>query len=569
MKKLRHHLLSLCFCSLTTWSAAKDSLPPTWDADSKSVYDLLVAQMQNAGADYGGSVDTLVKFAKSQKDRRLYGKAYKALLQTERYAEAAEIATQWQENQDEDIALDKYIILALALNGDIEQAFSQSQKMITIDDVVNDSVLVELVSLLTGQWYQPNVMQLIERLYADYDENEMLVFVYAQQQRWQGYPDKAAAAIDKLIFKSPKALNWLQEKSDIYRYAVQLDKAESVWTALLADYPNNPDYQFAYAQFLYDRYDYAKAEKVLATISADDELKVPVKLLTMMTLVQLGQYPQASAVIDWEKPDKAFNPADLARLRYTLADALLQNGQAELAKPHFEAIDKDSRFGESAGIQIGQILYRSDIKAGDTWFAQFAKDFHISESQLIQIQANALQDAKQEKIAHQRLNDFLKANPKNEKVRYQNALVAAEMHRDHVATEELQTLYATSPDNVDYQNALGYTLLSTADGDKDKLAEAKAMIAKALFAKPNSFAVIDSMGWVLYQQGQYEQALPFFRNAYAHFLDGEIVGHYIIALVKAGKLDQAKKLYQLEKQYAPNWDKIDFYTQSVQDKLND
>lgn len=569
MKTIQHKMLAICLGLLTFSLPAKENLPAKWDADSKAVYDLLVAQMQSAGADYSRSVDTLVKFARSQKDDRLYGKAFKALLQTQRYEEAIEIATIWQESQKNDIELDKYIILALALNGDIEQAVNKADKMVMTDGVVDDRALLELASLLVGQWYAPNVSKLIERLYADYGDNEMLAFTYAKQQRWQGHTEKAINALDKLIFKSPKNLDWLQEKSDIYRYALQLDKAENVWTALLSDYPNNARFQFAYAQFLYDRYDYKRAETILNGIDAQDELKIPVNMLSMMTKIQLGEYQKAEAVIDWEKPDKTFAKADLTRLRYNLADYLLESGQDQQAKKHFQAIEKDEQYAEPAAMKIGQIRYQESLEEGDKWFAQFAKDFHTSESELVQIKATALQDAKREEIAHQRLNKYLQKHPKNEKIRYLNALIAADMHRDQAAINDLQTLYATTPENIDYQNALGYTLLSTADGDKEKLAEAKSMIAKALFAKPSSPAIVDSMGWVLYQQEKYNDALPYFRYAYAHFLDGEIVGHYIIALAKAGKIDQARKLYQLEKHYAPSKDKINFYTKSIQSELND
>lgn len=75
------------------------------------------------------------------------------------------------------------------------------------------------------------------------------------------------------------------------------------------------------------------------------------------------------------------------------------------------------------------------------------------------------------------------------------------------------------------------------------------------------------MGWVHFRQGQFEQALPYFRFAYANYLDGEIIGHYILALYRAGKPDVAKRLYQLEINYPPNVKKINRHVKDILPEL--
>ena len=65
-------------------------------------------------------------------------------------------------------------------------------------------------------------------------------------------------------------------------------------------------------------------------------------------------------------------------------------------------------------------------------------------------------------------------------------------------------------------NALGYTLADRTT----RYEEARALIEKALALKPDDPFILDSMGWVLFKQGKYTEALGFLKKASAD-RDGE------------------------------------------------
>lgn len=544
-------------------AAPSATLPNNWDSNTRAVYDLLLAQLHSAGADYAASADTLVKFANSQKDDTLYAKAFKALLQTSRYDEAADLAKTWKQHSKRHI--DKFYTLALTLNGDTEQALNEIKDAVSKTKIANNDnealerILFPYLQLLLSHWYQPRTTEVIARLHEQYPNNELLAIMYVKQLRWQGQIDKAIAIIDKRRFNDPRNLNLIQEKSDIYRYAVRLSDADKVWQSLLADYPNEPTFQFAYAQFLYDRYDFKAADKALANLN-DQHLESPINTLKFMTKIQLDDYIAAENIFAEAFP----HSDDKRRARYNLADSFLQKKQYNLAKKYFEPLvnfekdsDSDNDLSLSAALKITQILYAQasdsqDLSAGDAWFERLAQHFRLNNESALQEQANALEKAGHKQTALSRLKTFLDTNPNNEAIRYTRGLIAADMHLNSLAIEDLKRLYAASPEDVNIQNALGYTLLSN-DNDID---EGEKLIKKALFRKPSSPAIADSMGWVYYQRGEFETALPFFRFSYAAYLDGEIIGHYILALHYAGKPDVAKRLYELESRYPPNTEKI-------------
>jgi tetratricopeptide (TPR) repeat protein len=86
-------------------------------------------------------------------------------------------------------------------------------------------------------------------------------------------------------------------------------------------------------------------------------------------------------------------------------------------------------------------------------------------------------------------------------------------------------------------NALGYTLADRTD----RYAEAARLIKKALKLDPESAAIIDSYGWVLYRQGEYDDALKQLERAYEMLKDPEVASHIVEVLVKLGRDEDARQ----------------------------
>jgi len=92
------------------------------------------------------------------------------------------------------------------------------------------------------------------------------------------------------------------------------------------------------------------------------------------------------------------------------------------------------------------------------------------------------------------------------------------------------------PDSSMTLNAYGYTLADRTDRYK----EAARLIKKALKLEPDSAAIIDSWGWVLYRQGEYEEALVFLNKAYEKLSDPEVAGHIVEVLWALDRHEEAQ-----------------------------
>ena len=86
-------------------------------------------------------------------------------------------------------------------------------------------------------------------------------------------------------------------------------------------------------------------------------------------------------------------------------------------------------------------------------------------------------------------------------------------------------------------NAYGYTLVDRTD----RFREGEKLIRKALRYAPDNPAIIDSLGWVLFKQGQYEEALVELERAYEGMADHEVAAHIVETLYMLGRKEDALK----------------------------
>jgi tetratricopeptide (TPR) repeat protein len=61
---------------------------------------------------------------------------------------------------------------------------------------------------------------------------------------------------------------------------------------------------------------------------------------------------------------------------------------------------------------------------------------------------------------------------------------------------------------------------------------------------PDSAAIIDSMGWVLFRLGDYESALGYLERAYRLMDNSEVLAHLVDVYFALGQQDTARELLQ-------------------------
>ncbi len=107
------------------------------------------------------------------------------------------------------------------------------------------------------------------------------------------------------------------------------------------------------------------------------------------------------------------------------------------------------------------------------------------------------------------------------------------------AVADMREVAGRRPNDPMALNALGYTLV-----DRTKsVAEGAEFIERAIAAKPDSYAIQDSMGWALVQSGQLEEGRTWLERAWDLSEDPEVAAHLGETLWRMGQPAEAKRVW--------------------------
>ena len=203
------------------------------------------------------------------------------------------------------------------------------------------------------------------------------------------------------------------------------------------------------------------------------------------------------------------------------------------------------RYGTEMLLGRGEILVRLDREeeAIRLLAEQLKNDpenqrLHDAHVQLHLILAQNAVEEEQYGEAERVLNRVLDDYPGNASVRYSRALFFQDRGRLRKAAAALETLVEDYPDHAGFLNALGYLLTD----ELGRHEEASEYLHRALAAEPDNPAIIDSMGWVLFNLGEYEAALNYLERAFRLFPDPEVAAHIVDTHWALGNRQQALEL---------------------------
>jgi len=119
------------------------------------------------------------------------------------------------------------------------------------------------------------------------------------------------------------------------------------------------------------------------------------------------------------------------------------------------------------------------------------------------------------------------------------------------SVESMRLVISLEPENAEALNYLGYTY-----ADKGiHLDEAEGLIRKALLIRPEDGYIVDSLGWVYFKQGRYEEALRELERAESLIPDDPVIlEHLGDVYQKVGTYKKALKTYKRAMEKAKDQD---------------
>lgn len=323
-------------------------------------------------------------------------------------------------------------------------------------------------------------------------------------------PDKGIAFLQEFVERNPGAhdaqLHLARALVGEKRYA----EAQKHFDQLLKDFPDNPEVVYPVAILALQQNNLELAEsqfKHLLTLSLPDK-SIAYYYLGQIT-EETKRNDEALAYYSKVGPGEQYLNAQMRR-----ANILAGQGQLDLAR---------------------KLLSEANVSTPEQKI-QFA----IAE-------AGLLRQAKQTQAAFDLLDTLFAGQPEQPDLLYETALLAERLGRMDVLETRLRKLIELRPDSAQAYNALGY---SFADRNQ-RLPEARELIEKALKLAPDDVFILDSMGWVLFRQGDLPGALTYLERAYGRRDDAEIAAHLAEVLWASNRQDEARGLLRTAQQKHP------------------
>ena len=207
---------------------------------------------------------------------------------------------------------------------------------------------------------------------------------------------------------------------------------------------------------------------------------------------------------------------------------------------HYLQVEGEAEF-LSANLRIGQILIgNGEQQQAQALFLEQRKAYPDRAEQIFSLEADLLTQADEVPSALEVLNEGVSEFPDSTTLLYARSMAAEQLGDLALMERDLRAIISNDPDNATALNALGYTLANRTE----RYTEAHELVSRALALQPDEPAILDSMGWVLYRQGQYDEALEYLTRAYAEYPDPEVAAHLGEVLWVSGNTEAATRVWR-------------------------
>ena len=228
-------------------------------------------------------------------------------------------------------------------------------------------------------------------------------------------------------------------------------------------------------------------------------------------------------------PDEVnFNLGGISELEGRLADALI----------HYKAVrsNADSQIYVSSQLRLAFVLSKMNMLRESLSILSALGSSHPGEFiQISLIKGDVLVENGKYLEALDVLGDAIKKADFNFELLYARSLVAEKLGRIDIIETDLGKVLEFDPNNVEALNALGYSLTNLTE----RHSEALIFIKKAFDLMPDSYHILDSMGWVYFKLGRLDESIKFLRQAYSQVRDPEVAAHLIEVLWAGGMQEEA------------------------------
>ncbi|MFT5321501.1 MAG: tetratricopeptide (TPR) repeat protein [Pseudohongiellaceae bacterium] len=318
---------------------------------------------------------------------------------------------------------------------------------------------------------------------------------------------------------------------------------------------NHKELRFQYARKLVDEQRYREAhdqfEIIVEQFPDDYDMLYSLALISMEINMLNEAKLYFSRLVE--------NSHRLDDSHYYLGFINTQENNTDIAIEHFFNVSGGGNF-LPAQRSMAELMIRAgrykEVKARLQNIRFRNSDYNIP---LLTMEANVLIDEGFLDEAGTVLNNAVGAFPNNIQLLFLRSVYSQEINDLTTMEADLRKIIQLNPNSPVAYNSLGYYLADRSD----RIEEAYELIQRAVELAPNDPAIIDSLGWVQYRLGLYDEARQNLDKAYELYPDHEVAAHLGEVLWVMGEKSAARAVWRKALESQPNSE----YIRSAMERL--
>ena len=501
---------------------------------TQTFYDLLVAEVAGTRGNLGLALENYRRQALVTRDPGVIARAVSTASYQKNNKALQELGILWAEVEPDSIQARNMAFYAQAQQANLSLAFEHARHLLS----QNNGKYMVLLPSYTANLDEEQRLHLLE-LYTIAEQNkpgnrDLLLgktLLLAQLARVDEALSTAHQLLDEYPDDQPARLvaAQIQHKAGHHRESIsELEQG-------LKYAPKSQQLQLQLIRFMAESNLPLAIEKMTALANqepSNDKFKLALALLH-----RENHEPEPAKVIYHALID---NGHLVSQAHFQLAVMAEQNQASDDALRHYRMVNNNNLFLQ-ATVRISQILAdRDQLNDARLYLHKLRLDYPNHASAFYQIESQLLIERQGHQSAQALLDEGLAEHPDNIELLYSRSLVHEKLGNIAATEKDLRAIIERDTNNASALNALGYTLANRTE----RYDEALELIQRALEIKPNDPAIRDSLGWVLYKRGEYDEALGHLRAAMNTMPDPEVAAHLGEVLWATGEEDEARSIWQ-------------------------
>lgn len=419
----------------------------------------------------------------------------------------------------------------------LEQSVEAVEKLLMTNGKVNAQVISSLTHILGKETDADFALKVVARLAKKYPQDVFLTLLQAKFEASHGLYESALKHVEKVIGINADLVDVYLVKAQILLGQGYQQAAVEAIAIAVEKRPEDTGLRLQYGRMLVQMKAFDKALAHFLDLRKVMPENENVLLSLGLLSIETGDHNQAKQYLQ-ELLDKGYHNQ---QAHYYLGRIQQSHGEDMAAIANYERVLGGDYWLDSRLRSVSLIAKSGQIETALNKLDTLSKRDH-SESNLIKVylaKGEVLRGVSRNKEAYSLYNNALNQSPENTDLLYARALTAEKLDMLDVTESDLKMVIMHEPENASALNALGYTLADRTE----RLNEARDYILKASQLLPDDPAILDSLGWVYYRLGQYQDAIKWLSKAFDTMQDAEIAAHLGAALWMSGKTEEAKNIW--------------------------